>query len=604
MSEIFLKILNMTLNASWLILAVMAARLFLKRAPRWVSCLLWALVAFRLICPVSLTSALSLLPSSEVIPVNITMQQDPHIYSGIRIIDNTVNPAMAETMAPDPGSSVNPMQVVAYAAGIVWIAGMIMMCGYALISSLLLKRKVRISAPISDGVFECDEVKSPFILGIFRPSIYVPSGMDKETLEYVTAHERAHLARFDHVWKPLGFLILSVYWFNPLCWFAYILLCRDIESACDEKVIRDKDKDFMAAYSQALLDCSIQRHVIAACPLAFGETDVKSRVKGVLNYKKPAFWVIIISVAVCVIIGVCFITNPQKDNGPGTVQAAEDFTQSDPVADSSEIVLQNTRTYSYTGNTGMTYGRGWIEFGITLNPDGTYTWYESPISSYIGFGAYQIEDGILIKRDDPRIGTERVNRFRMEGDSLFFIADGSDNFSMVQLEDGEEFVLMDYEEIAGDEFAQDDSIHDVDSESDDSLQTADPQADNPVTLNAVPVEVIVITRSFDADEHPETDFGGQTGTSVYAVCDGSVTEAGFDEIDGNYIIITPDANLSVRITYSHLEDINVEAGDAFKAGDVIGTLGNTGNSTGPHLGLMMTVGGNPVDIMESLPVEE
>lgn len=312
MSALFLKILNLSINASWLILAVIAARLLLKKAPRWISCLLWGLVAVRLLCPISLESVLSILPSAKVVPENIEMVQDPHIDSGVRIIDNAVNPVIEKSFSPDAASSVNPMQVVVFMGSIIWLTGMVVMLLYALISYILLRRKVRASVAMNDRVKECDEVDSPFILGIFRPEIYVPSGIDENTLELVIAHEEAHLKRHDHWWKPFGFVLLAVYWFNPLCWVAYILLCRDIEAACDEKVIKDKDREYMAAYSQALLDCSVNRRIIAACPLAFGETGVKERVKGVLNYKKPAFWVIIVAIVACIVVAVCFMTNPAK----------------------------------------------------------------------------------------------------------------------------------------------------------------------------------------------------------------------------------------------------------------------------------------------------
>ena len=312
MSALFLKILNLSINTSWLILAVVAARLLLKKAPRWISCLLWGLVAVRLLCPISLESVLSILPSAKVVPDNIEMVQDPHIDSGVRIIDNAVNPVIEKSFSPNAASSVNPMQVVVFMGSIIWLTGMTVMLLYALISYILLRRKVRASVAMNDRVKECDEVDSPFILGIFRPEIYVPSGIDENTLELVIAHEEAHLKRHDHWWKPFGFVLLAVYWFNPLCWVAYILLCRDIEAACDEKVIKDKDREYMAAYSQALLDCSVNRRIIAACPLAFGETGVKERVKGVLNYKKPAFWVIIVAIVACIVVAVCFMTNPAK----------------------------------------------------------------------------------------------------------------------------------------------------------------------------------------------------------------------------------------------------------------------------------------------------
>lgn len=320
MDAVFIKLLNMSISTSWLILAVVIIRVFLKKAPKWSVCILWGFVALKLIVPFSFKSIFSLIPSDEVIPETIATETHPHINSGIIYVDTAVNPVMETHLAPQVGDSANPMQVVVFIASLVWCIGMIMCLLYAMTSFIILKRRVRASKKISDNVYACDEVRSPFILGIFRPAIYIPSGMSECTLDYVIDHENAHLKRGDHFWKPLGFLLLSVYWFNPLCWVAYILLCRDIEFACDEKVIRDKDNTYVNSYSQALLDCNTHRRIIAACPLAFGETGVKDRIKGVLNYKKPAFWVIIVAIIVCIVVAVCFMTSPKSRNYDVTVR--------------------------------------------------------------------------------------------------------------------------------------------------------------------------------------------------------------------------------------------------------------------------------------------
>lgn len=307
MSEVFLKLLNMSITASWLILAVIIIRPLLKKAPKWINCALWALVALRLVCPFSFESALSLIPSSETVPYDIAMQNAPTIETGISSVNQVINPVITDSFTPDPLNSANPLQILIPVASIVWLMGMVLLLLYALISYLRLKKSVGASIVLKDDIMVCDEVKSPFILGIIKPVVYVPSSMTGETLSCVLNHERAHIRRRDHWWKPLGFLLLSVYWFNPLCWLAYILLCRDIEMACDEKVIRDMDRDEKAAYSQALLNCNFPRKKIAACPLAFGEISVKDRVKSVLNYKKPAFWIIVVAVIACVAVAVCFI---------------------------------------------------------------------------------------------------------------------------------------------------------------------------------------------------------------------------------------------------------------------------------------------------------
>ena len=314
MSVIFLKLLNLSISASWLVLVVLVLRLVLKRAPKWVDVLLWGMVALRLMLPFSIESALSLIPSAETVsPEVVQFDPAPTITSGVTIIDNAVNPSLSESFAAAPLASVNPLYVWTYLAGWVWLIGLAAMLLYALVSYLRLRRRVSASIPLWENVYVCDEVPSPFILGIVHPRIYLPSALDEAQRGSVLSHERAHLARRDHWWKPLGFALLAVYWFNPLLWLAYTLLCRDIELACDERVLRGMDAGQVKDYSSALLACSVPRRMLAACPLAFGEVGVGARVKNALHYKKPAFWVVAASVAVCVVVAVCFLTNPRTD---------------------------------------------------------------------------------------------------------------------------------------------------------------------------------------------------------------------------------------------------------------------------------------------------
>ncbi len=314
MSGIFLKLLNLSISASWLVLVVLALRLVLKRAPKWVNVLLWGMVALRLMLPFSIESALSLIPSAETVsPEVVQFDPAPTITSGVEFIDNAVNPSLSESFAAAPLASVNPLYVWTYLAGWVWLIGLAAMLAYALVSYLRLRRRVSASIPLRENIYVCDEVPSPFILGIVRPRIYLPSALDEAQRGSVLSHERAHLARRDHWWKPLGFALLAVYWFNPLLWLAYTLLCRDIELACDERVLRGMDAGQIKDYSSALLACSVPRRMLAACPLAFGEVGVGARVKNALRYKKPAFWIVAASVIVCIVVAVCFLTNPRTD---------------------------------------------------------------------------------------------------------------------------------------------------------------------------------------------------------------------------------------------------------------------------------------------------
>ena len=314
MSGIFLKLLNLSISASWLVLVVLALRLVLKRAPKWVNVLLWGMVALRLMLPFSIESALSLIPSAETVsPEVVRFDPAPTITSGVELIDNAVNPSLSEHFAAVPTASVNPLYVWTEIAGWVWLIGLGAMLLYALVSYLRLRRRVSASIPLWENIYVCDEVPSPFILGIAKPRIYLPSALDEAQRGSVLSHERAHLARRDHWWKPLGFALLAVYWFNPLLWLAYTLLCRDIELACDERVLRGMDAGQVKDYSSALLACSVPRRMIAACPLAFGEVGVGARVKNALRYKKPAFWAVAVSVVVCAVVAVCFLTDPRTD---------------------------------------------------------------------------------------------------------------------------------------------------------------------------------------------------------------------------------------------------------------------------------------------------
>lgn len=314
MSELFLKIVNMSISASWLVLAVLVLRLVLKKAPKWCNVLLWGIVAIRLICPFSFESAWSLIPSAETVPMNIEMAASPAIDSGVGAINSVVNPVIGAVFAPAPVASANPLQIWIPVLAVIWLIGVAVLLVYTAASYWCLRRKLDTAVRYRDHIFQSENVQSPFVLGILRPRIYLPFKMNGQDLGHVVAHEQSHICRKDHWWKPLGFLLLTIHWFNPLMWLAYIFLCRDIELACDEKVIQALGNEQRADYSQALLACSVNHRRIAACPLAFGEVGVKERVKSVMNYKKPAFWVVILAVISCLVVAVCFLTNPRQDS--------------------------------------------------------------------------------------------------------------------------------------------------------------------------------------------------------------------------------------------------------------------------------------------------
>ncbi len=308
MDDLFIHVLNISITASFLVLAIILYRLFAKKAPKWVSVLLWGFVGLRLLFPFSIESALSLIPSKNTIPITITHDRYPALDTGFESVDEIVNPILSGRVEARPEYSANPMQVWITILGWIWLAVTLCMLIYMTVSFIYLRIKTRIKVEREDNVYLCDYVKTPFILGIIKPRIYLPSDISDKDYSLVVAHERAHIKRLDHIWKPLGFLLLSIYWFNPILWVAYVLLCRDIELACDEKVISDLEDNEKADYSEALLSLGIKNRVISACPLAFGEVSVKSRVSAISKYKKPATIAIVISLVVCTIFAICFLT--------------------------------------------------------------------------------------------------------------------------------------------------------------------------------------------------------------------------------------------------------------------------------------------------------
>ena len=315
MDDVFLKLVNLSISASWLILAVLVLRVVLKKAPKWVMPLLWGVVALRLVCPFSIESVLSLIPSAETIPSEIvTETREPVLYEQATL-DIVTNPTLPSAAEVPVGVSRQQAQVDFNIYSVLWLAGMAALLVHALVSAGKLKKKLATAILLRDNIYESEFVDSPFVFGVVKPNIYLPMHMDEGTAAHVIAHERAHLARRDHWWKVLGYLVLALHWFNPLVWVAYILFCRDIELACDERVVKGLDGAARADYSQALLSCAAPGRAVAACPLAFGEGNIKTRVKSALHYKKPAFWVAAAAVLAVVIMAVCFLTNPKSERG-------------------------------------------------------------------------------------------------------------------------------------------------------------------------------------------------------------------------------------------------------------------------------------------------
>ena len=327
MEGIFVKLLNMSVSASGFILIAVLLRALLKRSPKWIHCLLWGLVAVRLVCPLSFESSFSLAPRADFVETKLGVQREDGRYMNSATdvskvlnddLDNAQNKNLANKGNADRQGDWKKISWT-------WFVGAVLLLGYAAISYLRFRKKVQASVRLRDGIYMCDNIRTPFILGVIRPGIYLPSDMDEVQTDNVIAHERAHLSRLDQVWKPLGYCLLAVYWFNPLCWLAYVLFCRDMELACDEKVIRDMDVEDKKVYSRVLLSFSDPSHRIAAGPLAFGEIGVKKRIQSVLNYRKPAFWMVGLAILALVVTSLCFLTNPKEANNPAQTMGAAEY---------------------------------------------------------------------------------------------------------------------------------------------------------------------------------------------------------------------------------------------------------------------------------------
>lgn len=311
MTNLFLTLFNKSIPACFLILAVMLLRLLFKKAPKALFPVLWAFVGLRLALPFLPESRLSVIPSPETLSYEtVRYAAHPTVQTGIYAVNSAVNPTLGKVFETPAGGSVSPLYVLTSVMGAIWVIGVIVMLFYAFFCYFHLKNRLKTAVLFRDNLYQSEAVTSPFVLGLIRPRIYLPFTLAEKDLDAVVAHEKAHIARGDVLWKLLGYLFLCVYWFNPLVWLAYILFCRDIEFACDERVIGQLAIEERAAYSEALLAASMPKARIAACPLAFGEGNVKERIKRVLSYKKPAFWVILIAVLACAALAVCFLTDP------------------------------------------------------------------------------------------------------------------------------------------------------------------------------------------------------------------------------------------------------------------------------------------------------
>ncbi len=400
MTDLFYSIVNTSITAGILVLVVLLLRMILNKAPKWVNVLLWGLVAVRLILPFSIESPFSLIQKTEWVGKGSALSEDDLIYGSApdnipvdTIIDSTVGEDVTITYFPttNPEIEINKSINVPFILSCVWFGGMVVMLIYLVISYIRIFRRIRFARHLRDNIYVSEEISSPFVFGIIKPRICLPKGMAESAMPYVIAHENAHIRRKDHWWKPIGYILLTIHWFNPLLWISYIILCRDIEMACDEYVVKNMTNVERADYSEALLDCSVNRRMISACPLAFGENNVKERIMTVLNYKKPTFWIIVLAIIACTATAVCFLTNPIKnDESPAVyirhgimLSLPEAYQQDSVTVLSPDILPDNTIAEFYQTAAIDTYG-GWL-FSIVRHSESELLTDETNSGSFMYF---------------------------------------------------------------------------------------------------------------------------------------------------------------------------------------------------------------------------
>lgn len=336
LSGLFTIILNMSITASYVAVGIILVRLLLRKAPKIFSYALWAVVLFRLICPLSFTSAISFLGLLNINSQNnagvlkyvsndIGFMQEPTVQSGIGSIDSAVNSSLPQAA---PIASVNPMQIWMDVLSLIWLAGIIALLLYSVISYIKIKRQLLTATLVKGNIYESDRIGTAFVCGFINPKIYVPVGVGDTDLSYILEHERMHIRRKDYLIKPLAFFALILHWFNPLMWLSFALMNRDMEMSCDESVLQKMSQDDKGGYSSSLLSLSVKRNgLFTANPLAFGESHVKARIKNVLNYKKPRFWIVAFSIIIVTAVGAGLMSDPKAEgiiggaDGPGVVLA-------------------------------------------------------------------------------------------------------------------------------------------------------------------------------------------------------------------------------------------------------------------------------------------
>ena len=677
MKELFTGILNISISAGILIIVCVLVRLIFRKMPKFVRCLMWLLVAVRLAIPFAIESPLSLLPAREYVTVSSNNEAADKVADKAEHINNvdsadTAKDTVAKTSAQNAADKSNVAEVdtvesinsvaaennaenisentventaentaksintpgsmsflrsidVMYILSIVWIVGVAAFLIYALVSYIRLRRLVDDAVLLRENIYQSERAGTAFILGVIRPRIYVPYGLGLNELYMSISHERAHISRRDHLVKPLGFIIAAVYWFNPLVWLAYILLCRDIELACDEKVIKKIGYDKKKDYSQALLNLSIPRKYISACPVAFGEVGINERIKNVLTMKKGKKIIIAVAVAICAVLAICFLTYPKKPkNNSG------DTAKTQTTEETKETITEDLAANENESSTGVKEAESNEENASSEDEEASTVGdaADSDIYGVENTGTKKVVYILKTDGDTVKLGDQII----IDGEEVQLVSAASNedftsilasHSTTIDEETGEEQELEIYvtnisaaEAAAEAEEEAAEAAGGVASTTKDDLGNEvveysykDPSSDKTevrvVKINLqdtvdlpnstsnedlkIYFPVIgsgIITRQF-SEEHQGVDIAAEEGTVVVSLYDGTVEEVGKDDKDGNYIIIKNEKGCTVK--YSHLKDApNVSKGNKVDLGEEIGKVGSTGESTGPHVHIEVT----------------
>lgn len=520
MRDIFIQLLNMSIVASWMIVAVVIFRFVFKKAPKWIVGMLWCMVGIRLLCPFSIRSKFSLVPSPKTIVVE---GNNVVVDTGINGVDATLNAYLQQAYDDaDEMTTVSNSEKILHSSTAaillaVWVVGVCVLILGSIISYIRLKHRLKEATRYTDNVYQTEHIDSPFVFGFFRPVIYVPYRLGEEQLECVIMHEKAHIKRKDYMIKPIGYVLFAIYWFNPLVWLAYLMLCRDIELACDEKVIRELGYDKKKIYSQTLLQCSLPQSMLLACPVAFAEIGVKERVVNVMKLKKTKVGLIIGAFAAVALVTIGFMTNPLAAS-----KKSEETTKPTVMQPTSEDVVAADND-----------AKEEIE---EVKPEETKT--EAEIQET------KPETESMTQDEQP--ATQETNNVPAQSEIESTPA-----------------------------LAEDEAIEPTTAEVVETTSGADLASLANPTLGFG-----IITRAFTSD-HLAIDFAAPEGTPLVAAFGGTVTATGFDAKNGNYIVITNADGWSVY--YNNCQEVSVSVGQSVSAGFEIGTVGSTGQSTGPHV---------------------